>query len=204
MKSWFIDYSPEPPVSWREAMPDAAILFRGCSDVGSDVPGVIWLRLASGEKPAEVAAGFRVAPEQRLVVLADEPNEALVVEALATGAAGCCNTHAAPEVLRQVGLVVLNGGLWVGQSLLQRLVGATSRVSGRQEKSAKIDEALAGLSDREAEVARLVASGASNKEVARQLDITERTVKAHLTAIFEKLGLRDRLQLSVRLNGLEA
>ena len=52
-------------------------------------------------------------------------------------------------------------------------------------------------------MARLVAGGASNREVAEQLSITERTVKAHLSAIFEKLGLRDRLQLSLRINGVQ-
>lgn len=51
-------------------------------------------------------------------------------------------------------------------------------------------------------MAKLVAGGASNKEIAGQLSITERTVKAHLSAVFEKLGLRDRLQLSLKINGL--
>jgi len=58
------------------------------------------------------------------------------------------------------------------------------------------------LSEREVQVARLIANGASNKEIADRLVITERTVKAHLTAIFEKLGVRDRLQLSLRVNGV--
>jgi hypothetical protein len=53
------------------------------------------------------------------------------------------------------------------------------------------------------EVARLIAGGASNKEVARALDIAERTVKAHAGAIFEKLGARDRLHLALIMNGRE-
>ena len=59
------------------------------------------------------------------------------------------------------------------------------------------------LSDREAQVAKFVAQGANNREIAQALQISERTVKAHLSAIFEKLGVRDRLQLSLRVNGLE-
>ena len=59
------------------------------------------------------------------------------------------------------------------------------------------------LTEREREVAIAVAQGASNKEIARQLDITERTIKAHVGAILEKLGVRDRLQLSLIVNGIE-
>jgi len=51
------------------------------------------------------------------------------------------------------------------------------------------------LTPRERDVAIEVAHGATNKEVAQRLNITERTVKAHLGAVFEKLGVRDRLQL---------
>ena len=61
---------------------------------------------------------------------------------------------------------------------------------------------LNGLSEREGQVAKLVAGGASNKEIADRLSIAERTVKAHLTAIFEKTGARDRLQLSLKVNGM--
>ena len=57
------------------------------------------------------------------------------------------------------------------------------------------------LSEREVQVARMVAAGASNKEIASRLAITERTVKAHLAASFEKLAVRDRLQLALRVNG---
>jgi RNA polymerase sigma factor (sigma-70 family) len=58
---------------------------------------------------------------------------------------------------------------------------------------------LASLTERERGVAEAVASGLSNKEVARRLGITERTVKAHLSSAFRKLGVRDRMQLVVRL-----
>jgi DNA-binding NarL/FixJ family response regulator len=61
-------------------------------------------------------------------------------------------------------------------------------------------QVLAELTDRQREVAQLVASGANNKEIARTLNITERTVKAHLTEVFDRLKISDRLQLAVRLN----
>ncbi len=55
------------------------------------------------------------------------------------------------------------------------------------------------LTPRERQIIRLIALGASNKEIARQLSITERTVKAHLTNVFQKLGLSTRLQLAIQV-----
>lgn len=203
MQHWIVDREPIALPSWREAIPSAVLLH---PDKVLATPlagaGVYWFRLRSGESLDTVLPRQPLGAGQLLVVLADEPDESVVSEALAQGASGCCNTHAAPEVLRQVALVVENGGLWIGQSLLQRLVGGTSHLLAQRQPEKRSDDCLDLLSERESQVARLVAGGASNKEIAGQLFITERTVKAHLSAVFEKLGLRDRLQLSLKINGL--
>lgn len=60
---------------------------------------------------------------------------------------------------------------------------------------------LSCLTRRELEIARLINKGCSNKAVAKELDIAERTVKAHLSSIFEKLDVKDRLQLVVLMSG---
>jgi len=99
------------------------------------------------------------------------------------------------SVFRDVELVARHGGLWVGPELMARVVGAAGRALA---PLAKAQQPL--LSGREAEVAREVVKGLSNKEIAAKLGITERTVKAHMGAIFEKLGVRDRLQLVLRLS----
>ena len=204
MNHCFVDRELSCVPSWLAAFPAARVIRR--EDVATlpvGEPVILWFRCRAGESVATVLGGFQPTPWQLIVVLADEPDEAMVADALAHGASGCCNTHAAPEVLGQVALVVGNGGLWVGQSILRRLVGGTSRVlAARTERPPRVDWATL-LSEREVQVARLVAGGASNREVAEQLSITERTVKAHLSAIFEKLGLRDRLQLSLRINGVQ-
>jgi len=204
MLHWIIDPRGIPVPSWLEAMPAAKLLGRNqLGEIAGAGPGVLWCRLRSGEDVELVLGGIvPLAGGRPLVVLADEPDERLIMQALSAGAAGCCNTNAAPEVLRQVAAVVSNGGLWVGQSLLQKLVGSTSRILGEKAERPPRDDWSSFLSEREIQVARLVAGGASNKEIASQLAITERTVKAHLTAVFEKLSLRDRLQLSLRINGL--
>ena len=203
MQHWIIDREISPMVAWLEAMPAARFLSReqlGAARFAG--AGVIWSRLRAGEPVESALVGIDRSGGQPVVLISDVPDEAQVLKALAHGAAGCCNSRAAPEVLRQVAVVVSNGGLWVGQSLLRQLVGATTRRLGQLPAEAENDDWRPFLSEREIQVARLVASGASNKEIADRLVITERTVKAHLTAIFEKLGVRDRLQLSLRVNGV--
>lgn len=204
MQHWIIDLEASPLPSWLEALPKAKMFRRDqLAEVPTGEPGTLWYRLRSGEDVDAVLDGaIGHARGNPLVLLGDEPDEALVMKALSAGAAGCCNTNAAPEVLRQVALVVSNGGLWIGQMLMRQLVGSTSRILGEKTARPPRDDWSKLLSEREAQVARLVAGGASNKEIAVQLAITERTVKAHLTAVFEKLSLRDRLQLSLRINGL--
>lgn len=203
MNHCFVDRDLIPVPTWLEAFPRARVMRReNLSMLPVGEPVILWARYRTGETLESVIPAT-LEPWQLLVLLADEPDEDVVADALARGASGCCNTHAAADVLRQVALVVENGGLWVGQSLLRRLVGGTSRVlAKRSERPPRVDWATV-LSEREVQVARLVAGGASNREVAEQLSITERTVKAHLSAIFEKLGLRDRLQLSLRINGVQ-
>jgi DNA-binding NarL/FixJ family response regulator len=201
MEHWFIDRQPVGLPTWHEAMPEARMLARGQAAMAVGT-GILWFRLRSGEAVDEVLPPAGPAANQYFVLLCDEPDEETVLQALDAGAAGCCNSYAAPEVLRQVALVVANGGLWIGQNLLRRVMGSSGRILEQRPAAAKNDDWSALLSEREAQVARLVAGASSNKEIASQLSISERTVKAHLTSIFEKLGLRDRLQLSLRINGL--
>lgn len=184
---------------WRQAFPDAA----GCRPADALAGnGPVWVLVPPGQPAARLVGPIRRrAGDRPLIILADEPGEDDALAALGAGASGYCNSHAAPEVLRQVATVVENGGLWVGQRLMQRLLAGTARLV---PPPASEGAAWAiTLTEREREVAVAVAGGASNKEIARQLDITERTVKAHVGAILDKLGARDRLQLSLIVNGIE-
>lgn len=203
MQHWIVCSGGALIPNWLDAMPQAILLRRNrLVDIPLNEVGIIWLHLAANEDIETVYPGLNLGSAQQAVVLADAPNQELIVASLNYGASGCCNAYAAPEVLQQVGLVVTNGGLWVGQTLLKQLVGSTAKAYGAQAKKAKNEDWSALLSEREQQVARLVARGSSNREVAEQLSISERTAKAHLTSIFDKLGLRDRLQLSLKINGL--
>lgn len=197
----FLTPRSQPLPRWLEAFPDAVVL--PCPKSGTILvsrPGeaLVWLHLGKNEKkPAELLRSVALAaPSCHIVVLSNLPSEQEGVSCLESGAAGYISALAVPELLRQVATVVENGGLWVGVELIARL--RTALAAKEQEIPGR--DKLELLSRREREVALAVAGGATNKEVAKAMGITERTVKAHLSAIFERLGVRDRLQLSILVN----
>ncbi|WP_240724893.1 response regulator transcription factor [Onishia niordana] len=120
------------------------------------------------------------------------------MRAFAAGARGYAHVFSPSETLKQVAVVTENQGVWMGSELLSRVVGASFRALGGRD-GVQV-ERLERLTERERAVALAVAEGHSNKEVARQLEITPRTVKAHLGAIFRKLEVRDRMQLVLMLS----
>ncbi len=206
MKQIFISYRAQALPRWREAFIDADIRLNfDSSTTFPEMPSeksVVWLHVPpESEDLAKRIGNVRyMASGSPVVVLSNLPSEAEGLEVFAAGASGYCNALAIPELLRQVAAVVAQGGLWVGQDLVKRLFGGMSD----HATPAVTAQTLAELSAREAQVAQAVARGATNKEIARALNITERTVKAHLSAIFEKLNVRDRLQLSLVVNGVES
>lgn len=181
---------------WREAFANGTCLSLDDTFSEQGSPVIAWVRLLAGKPVDEqVTTARKLLGPIPVVVLSDTPNDQEALAAFAAAARGYCNSHATSETLLQVANVVLQGGLWIGESLMQRLIQVTRNVS--VPLGQKPSEWENKLTDREREVARVVASGASNKEIARQLGITERTVKAHITTILEKLGIRDRLQLAL-------
>ena len=127
-----------------------------------------------------------------VTVMTYAPTSTQAVQALAAGARGYVHALSPAALLQRVATVISHQGLWVGSELLTQVAGATFKALGGGESHT---DRLAGLTARERTVALAVAEGRSNKEVARELDITERTVKAHLSGVFRKLAVRDRLQL---------
>ncbi len=183
---------------WSLAFPDARVVSRiaeveVCKGPAPEVCGWIsarYLRNRAWSQSLRLPAlGWPV------VVMVGVPEEAEAFAVLKAGVQGYCHVKAAPEQLREIAVVVEHGGLWMPPNLMQRLLLLSTRVipAGAPETPQLND-----LTSRELMVAERVARGASNREIAEALEITERTVKAHLSAIFEKLGVRDRVQLALR------
>ncbi len=101
------------------------------------------------------------------------------------------------RALAQVLEFVSSGETWMGRSLVRRLL---QLVSERGQPSSNWTQGL--LTEREAAVAHRAAYGQANAEIGEALGITERTVKAHMSAVFEKLGVSDRLQLALLVHGV--
>jgi two-component system, NarL family, nitrate/nitrite response regulator NarL len=118
-------------------------------------------------------------------------NEGL--QLLKTGARAYCNRYIAPRLLTTISTLVASGEVWLGASIMEQLIKRIESPASGQSPN----NPLNNLTEREREIALLVAEGDNNKNIAGKLDISERTVKAHLTSIFHKTESKDRLQLAL-------
>jgi two-component system, NarL family, nitrate/nitrite response regulator NarL len=134
----------------------------------------------------------------KIVVLANAPIQAEALHVMSLGVMAYSHAYSPAKVLLEIKTVITNGGVWMGQDLLKRLIEVSTNLAGNQAK--QVDQHLKLLTKREKQVALEAAKGLSNKEIARILKITERTVKAHLSSSFERLGAKDRLHLALMLN----
>jgi DNA-binding NarL/FixJ family response regulator len=108
---------------------------------------------------------------------------------------GYANRLAAPRVLDVLLATVESGEIWAGRQVTDYLLAAAM---AEESVSAESDQGiLERLTAREAEMAGQVAAGLSNKAIAIENGISERTVKAHLNSIFRKTGIRNRVQLAL-------
>lgn len=183
---------------WQQTFPHAKIIVR-IDELPSDFTDImLWVLLADVSLLKNITA-WAVAGA-RVVVLTKIENPIQAKQVMELGAHGYLHYLAAGQILAQVSQVVQLGGLWLGADLIRQLVFSTANTL-QVPHTTQTRPLLHILTLREKSVAEAVASGKTNKEVARDLDITERTVKAHLSAVFEKLNVRDRLQLVLVMSG---
>lgn len=163
---------------------------------------VLDLRLPELRRVAGIADLLRYSPGTRVLAMAEVPEDDEALSALRAGARGYANLYMDPRLLARAVEALRQGEVWVARRLVQRLIEAAAGVGpGIAAAGNASNAALDGLSARERQIALLIGDGASNRDIAGALDITERTVKAHLSTVFDKLGVRDRLQLALLVNG---
>lgn len=127
----------------------------------------------------------------RIVILTTYELDEYVFDALAAGASAFLLKHAPPEDLIHAIRVVASGDALLAPSVTRRLIEEFAR---RPAPAPNPPEALAGLTERELDVLRLLARGLTNAEIASRLHVGETTVKTHVAHILDKLDLRDRVQ----------
>ena len=135
-------------------------------------------------------------PEVPVVVLSSADDRPTVLAAIAAGAAGFIPKSSPNEVLLNALRLVLAGGKYLPPEALAPVAGSGARAAHVATERALSLETL-GLTDRQAQVLKLLAAGKSNKLICRELDLAERTVKAHISAVFRALGVTTRTQAAL-------
>lgn len=165
----------------RAPLPDIAI-------VDLSMPG------ASGS--GHIAAVLREFPDLPVVVLSGAEDAAQMKALLDLGVRGYIPKAYSPDIMLSAVRLVLSGGVYVPPMLLSGAVaGAGSGEHGHSGNS--LDALRRLLTERQIEVLRLLSQGKPNKSIARDLNISEGTVKIHLAAIFRALDVRNRVEAVV-------
>lgn len=181
---------------WSKAFPEAQV----CVSVSMPPPvpkgSLVWI-LTSTKNWLELIA-FYAQNDCKVIAMSRQQGIDELREALGAGARGYIEALSNVNTLQQVANSVSQNAMWLPATLVTQMIGTLSELIKPKSEN-PVD--LAELTKREQEVTDAIVKGATNKEIARQLDITERTVKAHLSSIFSKLGVRDRMQLMLAVKG---
>jgi DNA-binding NarL/FixJ family response regulator len=159
-----------------------------CGEVSPDIV-LVALDLPGFEEAIPIGALLNRSPRTKYVVLAVPGDEALLAACVDGGLAAYVMKNADPPLILNAIRAVLSGNPW----LQRELTGALFREL-RQARDVRRDGVNGHLTAREGEVLALLAEGLRNTEIAQRLFISERTVKVHISNIFGKLQLHDRVQ----------
>ncbi|MDW7678323.1 MAG: response regulator transcription factor [Bacillota bacterium] len=147
-------------------------------------------------------------PLLRILVLTSNEQDNSIQRAMSAGAAGYCLKNAPPEELENAIRAVHGGGVYlgrgVGAQIFTRVVESNAkRMEAFSDDEVDLDsihpadDLLSPLTSREKEVLHLIARGCSNKEIAKALFVSEKTVKTHVSNLFQKLSVTSRTQAAL-------
>jgi len=174
--------------------PDLELIACTLADLGPrrDVDLVL-LGTRAGQNLFDVMAGLKAArPDLRIIVTGSGADDETILKALAAGAKGYVDEAATPAEFIQAIRNVHQGSVWAPRRVLSIFIERVTSSPGRIFPAGRVT-----FTDREKEVLELLVAGRSNKEIGAVLGIEERTVKAHVAKLMRKVGVQNRIALSV-------
>jgi DNA-binding NarL/FixJ family response regulator len=120
-----------------------------------------------------------------------DADDEVILQAITAGAKAYLEASATPQQVEQAIVIVSQGSIWAPRRVLSIFVDRATK------SSRAVTPALAQFTAREIQVLKLLVAARSNREIARNLGIEERTVKAHVAKLMRKVGVENRIALSI-------
>ena len=139
-------------------------------------------------------------PDTKVLVVSTFDEDDYIAQAIKAGAKGYLLKDMPVEELAQAIRLVDRGYSQMGPGLMEKMVDGI--LDSSTVNTEPVEPELTQLTPRELDVLNLIGIGSTNREIARQLYITEGTVKTHITHIFNRLNLRNRSQLAIYANSV--
>lgn len=148
--------------------------------------------LHSDQLPLPLVATIHgLRPDVRLVVMGPDADDEAILQAISSGAKAYLEASATAQQVEQAIMIVSQGSIWAPRRVLSIFVDRATK------QSRSTAPATAHFTARETEVLNLLVAARSNREIARTLGIEERTVKAHVAKLMRKVGVENRIALSI-------
>ena len=141
----------------------------------------------------DVMASLKAArPDLRIIVTGTGADDESILKALAAGAKGYVDEGASPSEFVQAIRIVNQGSVWAPRRVMSIFIDRVTSSPGKIFPAGRVE-----FTEREKEVLALLVAGRSNREIGQALQIEERTVKAHVAKLMRKVGVQNRIALSV-------
>jgi DNA-binding NarL/FixJ family response regulator len=178
-----------------ESQPDLSMVSATLAELSArDDVDLVLLGGRGGQNLFDLMASLKVSrPDLRIIVTGSGTDDETILKALAAGAKGYVDEAATPEEFVMAIRMVFQGSVWAPRRVISMFIERVTSAPGRFFPGG----GRGTFTEREKQVLELLVAGRSNKEIGSALGIEERTVKAHVAKLMRKVGVRNRIALSV-------